>query len=148
MQILIGANCLWYINYYFISHTSDGTRRRRRYGFRTSPGGRVGGRDSQDEWKKRMEYTKKKTMKDILFYAVMKCRVSRDVSNHPQTITTREHYVLHALARMHFPCARPLPVITLRTRRLLRRPGGTGSDYGRISSDGETERREERRQGG
>lgn len=144
MQILIAANCLWYINYYFISHTSDGTRRHRRFGFRVSLKGWVG--ESRDEEKKRLKYTKR--TKRILFSAVMKCHLSRHVSNHLQTITTRKHYVLHALARVHFPCARPLLVITLRTRRLLRRPGDAGSDYGRISSDGKRVRREERRQRG
>lgn len=46
----------------------------------------------EDGWGKwrRKKYTNKQktTMKGILFYAVMKCRISRDVSNHPQTITT------------------------------------------------------------
>lgn len=87
-------------------------------------------------------------MKHILLFAVMKCRISGDVSNRPQTITPRKHYAPRVLARVHFPRARPLPVITLRTRSLLRRPGNAGSDYGRTSSDGETERREERRQRG
>lgn len=39
MQILIAANCLWYVNYYFILHTSDDTRQQQNNGPQMSPRG-------------------------------------------------------------------------------------------------------------